>query len=191
MANAYTTKDAVMADVEVGSGLTLPATVAPQIERAIIAASKLIDRFKAVPVGAYVGNDGTRYFHGTGLQVQPIDYCTDVTVVAVEEVDGTYSTWTADVDYYLWPDNAPAIGEPYRQLHLTGKSGSTKSAWTYGRRRVKVTATWGISVEAPADIERACIIQVARWFQRAAQGWRDSGGQAEFGQVSYTQAFFQ
>lgn len=187
MATAYATKEAVIADVEVGSGLTLPDTVGPQIERALVAATRLIDNYKRVQPLAYAGSTDTRYYFGSGEWRQEIDYCTDITQVDVEETDGAWTTWTVNVDYYLWPYNAPSMGEPYRQLHVAGKTGSTKGVWTYGPRRVKVQGTFGISDTAPADIERACIIQVARWFNRAAQGWKDAGGQADFGIVRYAQ----
>lgn len=184
----YASKDAVYSDLEVASGLTLPATAGPQVERALVAATRLIDNWKRVQPLAYIASSDTRYYFGSGNTVQQIDYCTGVTTVSVEETDGTYTEWTLGTDFYLWPYNAPALGEPYRALEVTGKSGSTKSVWIYGPQRVQVVGTFGISDKAPADIERACIIQVARWFSRAAQGWQDSGGQAEFGQVQYTQA---
>lgn len=187
----YTTPDNVKAELELGSGTTFPSSLDGLLGDMIEQASRLIDSFKSVEPGAYktadVAADETRYYFGTGLPDQPIDFTTSITTVAVEETDNTYTTWTVDVDFYTLPYNAALIGEPIRRLEIVPKTGTTKSVWTYGPKRVRVVGKFGVSVNPPADIARACLIQSQRWYHRAVQGWHDTGATSELGQLTFTQ----
>jgi hypothetical protein len=105
-------------------------------------ASRLIDNYKRVEPGAYLASSSTssRYFAGSGDAWQDIDPATSVTVVEVEESDGTYTAWTIDTDCYRWPYNYDAIDEPIVALQVVRKSGSSKSVFNVGPRRVRGTA---------------------------------------------------
>ena len=126
---------------------------------------------------------GKRYFDGSGQVRQRIDQAVSVSEVAVEETDGTYTTWTVNTDYVTWPYHGDG---PITRLDVIQKSGTTKSVWTYGGKRVKVTAVWGVTATPPSLIARFAKIQAARWYKRAQQGWQDAGGMAEMGQLTYT-----
>jgi len=151
-------------------------------------ASRFIDTHKRVEPGAYLGSSSTsaRYFPGTGTDFQPIDYATSVDAVEVEETDGTYTAWTENTDFYTWPYNASSVSEPVQGLEVSRKSGSSKSVFIHGPRRVRVAAAWGISTTVPAAVRRAARILVARWYKRAQQGWQDSAANVELGQMTYT-----
>ncbi len=91
-------------------------------------ATRVIDDFKRVEPGAYLASSSTssRKFAGTGIEWQDIDPAVTVTVVEVEETDGTFTEWTADTDYYTWPYNASTKSEPIQRLQVVRKSGSSK-----------------------------------------------------------------
>ena len=95
------------------------------------------------------------------------------------------------MDFYLWPYQNIADGSgdyPVIRLDVVQKSGTTKSVWTAGRHRVKVTGIWGVSSTVPKEISRACKIQAARWWKRAQSGWQDVEGSTEFGQLIYVRS---
>lgn len=185
--DAYATALDVRKELAAGSG---NASIGQEHEDTIwdmlVEASRLIDNYKQVEPGAYDADDSeTRYYFGSGTDRQVIDYAVSVTSVAVEETDGTYTTWTANTDYYTWPYNASAIGEPIRRLEVVDKTGTTKSVFTHGTKRVKVVGVFGISSSPPDPIARACKIQAARWFKRAQQSWQDASMGAETLQTLY------
>jgi len=185
---AYCTAGDVRRELGMGSGnQQIGAEHEDVLWDMAIEATRLIDRFKRVEPGAYSASGSeTRYFPGSGMNYQRIDHAVSVSKVEVEETDGTYTEWTADTDYFTWPYNAAAIGESIRALEVSEKSPTTKSVFTAGRKRVKVTGVWGIASTPPDDIARACKIQTARWFKRAQQAWQDAGmSAAESGQMSY------
>jgi hypothetical protein len=151
-------------------------------------ASRVIDIYKRVEPGAYITNSSTsqRYYTGSGYGWQEIDYATSIDAVEVEETDGTYTAWTENTDFYTWPYNASAISEPIRRLEVSRKSGSSKSVFIAGPRRVRVAATWGVTSSVPADVRRAARIMVARWYKRAHQGWADTAANIELGELTFT-----
>jgi len=186
--DAYCTALDVRHELAAGSG---SQAIGQEFEDVIwkmcVEASRLIDRFKRVEPGAYLAADSeTRYFMGSGMAYQRIDHAVSVSKVEVEETDGVWTTWAAETDYYTWPYNASMIGESIRALEVSQKAGTTKSVFTAGRKRVKVTGVFGISTTPPEDIARACKIQASRFFKRAQQGQQDAGmSAAESGQMSY------
>jgi hypothetical protein len=182
--DAYCTALSVRQELAAGSGEN---AIGPEHDNVLwnmcLEASRMIDRFKKVGDGAYMATASTvRYFSSEGGLRQRIDCAVSISEVAVEEIDGAYTIW-ATTDYFTWPFHGD---EPIMRLDVNTKGDGTKSVWTYGPQRVKVTGVWGISTVAPSIIERACKIQAARWYKRAQQGWADTGGLAEMGELRYT-----
>lgn len=69
-------------------------------------------------------------------------------LTADQDGDGTYeTTLVADTDYWLWPANET----PYRALELNRRG--QLASWPSGRRRVKVTGTWGYSNETEDTLQ--------------------------------------
>lgn len=150
----------------------------------LVEASRLIDAYKNVEAGGYMAaGSEARYFDGNGKGWLWLDGSPAVSIsaVAVEEVDGTYTTWAA-TDYLTWPYNET----PIRRLDVNAKTGGTKSSWTPGAKRVKITGVWGWSTTPPELIARAAKIQAARWYKQAMQGWSDVGGPPTMGILRYT-----
>ena len=156
----------------------------------IDAVTRWIDNYKRVEPGAYLAGTATatRYFAGSGTKWQEIDPATTVSVVSVEETDSTYTAWTADTDYYTWPYNAPSNGEPYRKLEVIRKSGSSKSVFQYGPKRIKVNGIWGISASVPPDVRQIATALASRVYSAAQQAYQDASASAELGQMVYAEA---
>jgi hypothetical protein len=157
----------------------------------ITAASRLID--KAVGGWAnyfYPTTDSqTRYFDGSGSEVQYIDPAVSITSVAVSgsgRAVTDYTAWTADSDYFVAPYNHTAIGYPITNLVVDNDSGS-KGTWGKTKKGVKVTGIFGWSLTPPADVEQACKIQAVRWFMRAKQGYQDAAANPNLGEMVYMQ----
>lgn len=191
--DAYASAFDVRKELAAGSGQT---SIGQEHEDTIwdmlIEASRLIDGHKQVENGAYDADDSdTRYFFGSGTEWQWVSYMVSLTSVAVEETDGTYTTWTEDTDFYTWPYNASSISEPIRALEVVDKTGTTKSVFTQGAKRVKVVGIFGISASPPEPIKRACKVQAAIWYKEALQGWQRTSMGGEFGETEYARELDQ
>ena len=184
--DAYCSALDVRKELAAGSG---SAAIGQEHEDALwdmcVEASRLIDDEKQLESGSYNATaSAARYFYGNGRERLAIDCAVSISEVAVEETDGTYTVW-ASTDYFTWPYSG---NEAIRRLDVNDKSDGSKSVWTRGPKRVKVTAVWGVSATPPSVIVRACKTQVARWYKRAMTGWQDAGGMAEMGTLTYTKS---
>jgi hypothetical protein len=130
--------------------------------------------------------DETRYFDGSGEKEIWIDPLVTLTSVAVDESDsGTFTTWTKDTDFIVWPYNYTGIGKPIQRLDV--KRSGSKGVWYSFQANVRVIGVFGYSAEPPDTIVTACKIQTSRWFHRAKGGFEDSQASAAIGQMFYTQ----
>jgi hypothetical protein len=163
------------------------------IQGMITGASRLIDK----EVGGWPNYfypstaDETRYFDGSGEVDQFVDPLISITSVAVSESGGrastSYTAWTENTDYFVWPYNYASIGQPIQILLVDNDSGG-KGTWGSTRKGVKVTGVFGYSSYPPADIQQACKITAMRWFMRAKQSWQDTSVNAAMGELLYTQS---
>jgi len=146
-------------------------------------ASRLVDEYKGVEYGAYLASGSeARLVDGNGRCKLWLPWsAVSVSLVEVEETDGTYTTWTQDTDYFLYPYNSG----PYWRLDVNPKSTSTKSVWTYGPRRVRVTGVWGISTSTPSIVVRAVKMQVGIWYNMVKTGWSNESASDTFGRKRY------
>jgi len=155
----------------------------------VTAASRLIDRY----VGGWdnyfypTTDSQTRYFDGSGEEIQYIDPMVSLTSVAVSDSGravSDYTTWTNDSDFFVSPYNHASIGMPIMSLVIDNDSGS-KGTWGKTRKGVKVTGVFGWSLTPPADVEQACKIQAVRWFMRSKQGYQDAAANPNMGEMYY------
>ncbi len=155
----------------------------------VTAASRLIDRY----VGGWdnyfypTTDSQTRYFDGSGEEIQYIDPMVSLTSVAVSDSGravSDYTTWTNDSDFFVSPYNHASIGMPIMSLVIDNDSGS-KGTWGKTRKGVKVTGVFGWSLTPPADVEQACKIQAVRWFMRSKQGYQDAAANPSMGEMYY------
>jgi len=186
--------------------LTVDDTI---LTKVITAASRAIDRYCGREGSFFVADTtaSARYYSGSGKVYQYIDPCISVSTVAVKDsaTDDTYTTWTADDDYWAFsghPEFPDFNSLPYTAL-MTNPTGDyvsfTSGRWIkrrgfkpispYGRatKTVKVTAKWGFSEDVPDDIEQACIMLITRWFARERGGMADTLTSGNFGRMVYTQ----
>ena len=130
-----------------------------RLELAIEAASRAIDA------------ETSRRFYAVSLTIYPIADLPDsvllpedlLTVTSIAtDVTGTrvYETWGAS-DYELEPEAAP-----YRAVWVA--PGSSRFFPVHGRRRVRITGTWGYCAinAVPDAIERAALLLATRYFKR-------------------------
>jgi len=150
----------------------------------IIQVSRLIDEYKQLPEGSYLATSSElRYQDGSGGRTLWLEWpAVSVSKVEVEEVDGTWTEWSSSTDYWTWPYSGDG---PIWRIDVSDRSTSNKSYWMTGRKRVRVTAVWGVSATVPDLVARACMTQTARWWKQAQAGWSDNGGAAEFGTLPY------
>lgn len=178
-----------------GSGIDHVADIDAFLVNAIIRASRAIDRFTRREDGAYARastDEETRLYDGSGEPYQWVDEMASApTAVAVAETGGRSSsdyTSYSSSDYMLWPYNATQIPEPYRRIDIDELNGSQSVFYRFPQS-VKVTALFGYSTtdNTPPEITQATIVQAARWFGRAKQGYQDTGAIVDLGQLRYTQ----
>lgn len=153
-------------------------------------ASRHIDAYLKRPPGAFAVEDPTtRYFDGSGgstLWVSELaDEPTEVAVAENLDYDN-YIVYPPSY-YFLWPDDAPTLAEPYKRLDLDTFNGP-KSFWWRGRRTVKVTGLFGFSQTPPEEIVQATIILAVKWFKRGQQAYADTGAISELARLTYTRA---
>jgi hypothetical protein len=185
MANNYATNVEAFSDMSEGNYTSVEA---PEIERFIAAASRLIDG----EFGRWAGffypttDDVTRYYDGSGCDEQDIDEFASITSVSVAESGGTsssdYTLWSS-TDYQVEPYNYIADGKPIKRLVID--INGSKPGWYGYRKSVKVVGIAGYSVTPPSLISSACRLQAVRWFMRAKGGWQDTIGNDEIGRKEY------
>jgi len=190
--DAYCTAFDVRQEVAVGSGAD---SISAKWDRVLwnmaVECSRLIDVYCNLEENAFLASgSATRYMDGNGdLELWLRWPATSISAVSVEETagSGTYTSWTQGTDYFRWPyqDDTGLAVNPVLRLDVNTKSNGTKSVWYSGQRTVQLTGVWGYSTSVPDLVARACKMQCAEWYKLAAQGWSDSGGAPEFGELQY------
>lgn len=135
------------------------------IEGAIEAVSRAIDNTCARFFWKDT-NDGVYYFTAreeTHLLIG------DFASITSLEVDGSgsrsYSVWTVNTDFDLWPYNASSDGKPYMMIETTPNTG--KSFGVGISKGVKITGKRGWPA-VPKPIKEACILWSVRTYKRYA-----------------------
>jgi len=162
---------------------TLTAIIAAA-ERNINRACNRADGFEADVVAS------ARTYSGNGKPYLYVDECVEVTLVEVKDSasDTDYDAW-AGTDWIACSGDprSPNFNRvPYDML-MVDPTGD-ESVFTKGVPTVRVTARWGYSVVAPADIKEACLMQAARWFKRYQSAMADVLADGELGRLLYRQA---
>jgi hypothetical protein len=157
-----------------------------------LACSRLIDSFCKLEENAFLASGSeTRYVdvETSGVTELWLPWpATSITSVGVDEdLDATYTTWTLNTDYYLWPyqDSGMPSSNPILRLDVNRKTTGSKSTWQRGQRAIEIVGVWGYSTAVPDLVRRACMTQVAQWYKLAMQGWSDTGGTPDFGELRY------
>jgi hypothetical protein len=159
----------------------------PVFDMVVEGASRDIDEFLGREAGSFAAPVATaRTFTGSGTLELWVPEMAEapIEVAVAESGDLTnYTIWSA-TDYHLWPYNAGDKGEPYTKLEIDQING-TKYLWYSYPKSVRITARWGYSLEPPATVVKACIIQAIRAFKRAQQSYQDTGAVIELRQLQY------
>ncbi len=194
MANDYTSSTDAFADINEGgytSSSDYSAVYEPAMASFVTVASRLVD----AEMGRWDGffypttDSQTFYYDGSGLEEQDIDEFASISAVAVAEQGGVsstcYTAWTENTDFLTYPYNASAKSKPITKLTIDIIDGQ-KSAFYRYQKAVKVTGVPGYSTTPPDIVVQACKIQAVRWFMRAKQGYQDSGGTVEIGEMKFS-----
>ena len=189
--SAYCEAYDVRQELAVGSGAdTTSGQWDRVIENMAEECSRLLDAYCGLEENAFLASGSeTRYVDGNGEAELWLPWpATSITSVGVDEdLDATYTTWTLNTDYYLWPyqdAGAPTLN-PILRLDVNRKTNGSKSRWQCGQRTLEIAGVWGYSTTVPDLVHRAAVIQVANWYKLAMQGWSDTGGAPEFGTLEY------
>lgn len=191
--------------IELRARIDKTSTVDDTVLTAIIAAAERnINRACNRPDGFEATDSAARIFTGQGKPYLLIDETPDISLVAVKDssTDTAYTSWLpGDWIACRGDPRSPDFNSlPYDLLMVdpTGDESHFTSGF-YGMRvhsqgvrwgvpTVQVTANWGYSFVAPADIREACLMQAARWFKRFQSSMADVLASDELGALLYRQS---
>jgi len=149
-----------VAEVKEVERLNITATTYDNaIQGAIDAVSRAIDNecgryfFKDI-------DDVTRYFTAKATDYIYVGDFISITTLSTDQGSRSYTAWTVDTDYDLWPYNAALEGKPYMRIELAPNHRYSFPV-DYGKG-VKVVGKWGWPT-VPKPIHEASIL----WFMRA------------------------
>jgi len=137
---------------------TVPDALVPRLEEYISAVGAYIARYTGRQFVAEASATA-RVYDGDDTEVLPIDEC--VAITKVERGNDTYGGTFTELTlggasgYITLPNNAAARGLPFRQIMYRG------GEWPCGEQNNRITARWGYSITAPADIQFAATIFVS------------------------------
>ena len=108
-----------------------------------------------------------------------IDDLAVVTAVSYQPSNTTPVVWTAGVDYWLEPSDAPGKGWPYTAIRFLRRWLDTASGpgvgWPADRRSIAVTGQFGYSLTLPDDVWQAVLERAAAKVARQL-GFAITGG---------------
>lgn len=197
-AAAYATVKELRAEMDKTSTAD-DVTLARLLDSAALSINRACNRpdgFMADPTAS------ARIYAGSGKPYQRIDECTSITTVAVKDsvTDSSYTEWDDD-DWipFSGDPRAPNFNStPYTAIMVdptgdesvftsggyTTKAGFRPTTDVFrGVPTVQVTAKWGFSTEAPADIKEICIEQAARWYKHLQSAGSGTLATTELGQL--------
>jgi hypothetical protein len=157
------TSYATLAEVKDGDVLFFTDTSHDTIlESTIEAVSRAIDNYCKRPFSFAVA---TRYYTSQMSDLIFVDDIATASGLALytdNDGDRTYETTWVSTDYDLLPINAVTNGAPYNMIGIAPEGRYTFPGTVKG---IKVTATFGWAA-VPAPINRACVMQSVRIWQR-------------------------
>lgn len=136
--------------------LTLQGTtfLDEDVDASLAAASAGIDKAQGRTYGRSDTDDVIRFYRPDDHELLNIDDLVElVTLRADANGDGTWETWTVDVDFRLEPLNAALDGEPYMQIRTL-----TQSFPVHRFSLVEITGVWGWPAPPQQVIEATSII---------------------------------
>lgn len=151
--------------------------------------SRAFDTLTFREPGAYaVSDDTTRYFDGVPctatdfLTMILIGELADLTSVSIAPNGGnSYNPLLVD-NYWLWPYNAIAEGNPYSRIDLNPDGGAIK-LWPSRPHSIQVIGKFGYSQIVPADVQEAILLYIVRMLRKAQQNYQDTGTMLDSGVV--------
>lgn len=110
-------------------------------------------------------SDVTRYITPRETDKLLIGDWASITTLSVDDGSGTYTTWTEDTDFNLWPYDADSDGKPFMMIETANKG---RYAFVPGvRKGAKLIGKRGWPA-VPKPIKEACILWTMRTYKRYA-----------------------
>ena len=156
---AYLTRDEFKAAVEIADTVD-----DADIDRALEAASEVIDRFCGRSFVPVANQADARYFDVYQTDRLQVGDVSTVSEVAEDTAgNGSFVLILPATAYQLYPLNAgqPGVQGGYTEIRIKPYSGY---AFDIGYQ-VRVTGVWGFG-DVPATVEQACLILANRYFHR-------------------------
>lgn len=144
-------------------GITWTTGLDTFIDGLISAAEKYVEKITGRKfIAPDPDSDVTLRYNGNGSYRLPIDDLRSLTSLVVDGV-----ALTVDEDFYLYPLNATADGEPFTAIELVqpstrlNQNSRLQSASPYifdeAQRNIVITGKWGYSATPPEDVKVAVI----------------------------------
>lgn len=139
-----------------------------QVADWISAAESYINKYTGRKDGFEQATASARYYDGSGTTELEIDNCMSISSVIITEEDSDDTQYTLTEgqaeDFITYPYN----DTPIYRLKLV--AGASVGAFYSGKRRIKVTATWGSASTVPKDITLATTMLVASIIEKGLHG---------------------
>lgn len=158
----YTTKGKIQNYM----AIDIDSSMDTQIAEWISATQRYVDNYTGRSFEGSVAE--ARYFDGNGKTEIDIDDFITITKIEILEIDSTDVEYTlvegASEDFITYPYNST---NKFRLILMPNKQ---IAVWPREPKRIKVTATWGISSSVPEDISLATTMLVAGIIEKGVSG---------------------
>lgn len=150
-----------------------------KVTRAITWASRRVDEICGRNFTTTAGSASARVFAAESAyrcRVDDFATTTDLVVKVDFGDDGTYeTTWTANTDYVLTPENQLSGGLTFPYTAIRSVNGIFPCGYRF-RSPVQVTARWGFGSTVPDAVIAATTLLAVRYYSRpdAPFGWSGS-----------------
>lgn len=155
-----------------------------KLESVVEAISRAIDDLTGTRFYTTAENEERFFTASRGNIVRPGDVLSVGELATDSEGDRTYGTVWAETDYDLWPYNAALDGQPYSALKVAPRGAQWFPTISKG---VRLTAKFGFSSSAPAQVNESCVLAGEKLFKRRDAIFGVVGG-PETGELRYIAA---
>lgn len=128
-------------------------------------------------------DDVTRYYDGPGGRTFYLDDIVSITGVWTLDLDGSTvdQTLTENTDYFAYP-----LNDTPKHILKLAPEGSKLGKWPKGKKRIKVTGSFGYKAEVPKDIKLAITQLVSEIVNVGRQGSEGGISAESLGDYSVT-----
>lgn len=159
--HGYCSLDEAKSELRIPNGTTDEDA---RLERKIERASRAIDAWTG---RRFYAATETRVFSarsGYSLLVPDMDLLAVTSLKTDDDGDRVYETTWATTDYWLGPENAAVMGQPYWQIDVDRDYGRYTFP-TSVRQGIQIAGSFGYSATVPVIVREACLIVTVQGFR--------------------------